>query len=60
MGIIFNVLVSSPTLGPSIRWEAPSWSHLGGIIILISSPDSLAQHCNYATLLAGRWVVLLF
>ena len=24
------------------------------IIILISSPDSRAQHCNYATLLAGR------
>ena len=26
------------------------------IIILISSPDSRAQHCNYATLLAGRCI----
>ena len=26
------------------------------IIILISSPDSWAQHCNYATLLAGRGI----
>ena len=29
------------------------------IIILISSPDLRAQHCNYATLLAGMTFMIL-